>query len=463
MHVFVHLIFNSTIARAGETDLTQAISMGGSNFLIKENKVKKVYEQVDVVIAGGGTAGHVAALQASRAGVKTSVIEAGSMLGGIMTAGGVNMPNHFYSTKEPVVLGLAWELYSKSKEIEGLPLPDYTKRRPIETPGYYSYINIPIYAAIAEQESVAAGVVIHYHEFISSVRQDGNFWEITSLGRGIQRMTRARELIDCTGDCDIVRMLGLSVIQDSVRQPGAYQYKIENIEHEQIWEKEVQAIYEEAMETGILKRGDFAYSNMLPFKNFLDHGGHNGTHVYASNTSDAQGQTEANIEGRKRMLRMFKFITRSIPGCERAVLKTMYPHALGRDTYRAEGEYIVTRQDFLDATDFEDKVCNAFNYIDMHSEKKGCDVSFLDSPDLLPKVPFRALIPKGSNRLTVAGKIVSSERVAFAGIRAQCTCMAMGQAMGAAAALAIKRKVFSREISAEDIVALTQEHGAAAV
>ena len=44
--------------------------------------MKTVNETVDVVIAGGGTAGHVAALQAARAGITTSVIEAGTMLGG---------------------------------------------------------------------------------------------------------------------------------------------------------------------------------------------------------------------------------------------------------------------------------------------------------------------------------------------------------------------------------------------
>jgi hypothetical protein len=53
--------------------------------------------------------------------------------------------------------------------------------------------------------------------------------------------------------------------------------------------------------------------------------------------------------------------------------------------------------------------------------------------------------------------------MALAGIRAQCTCMAMGQAMGAAAYLAVKKGVPSREIDAADIVALTIEHGAAPV
>jgi FAD dependent oxidoreductase len=422
--------------------------------------VKTVKETVDVVIAGGGTAGHIAAIQAARGGVCTAVIEAGTMLGGTMTSGGVYMPNHFYSTKGPVVLGIAWEIYKKTIEIEGLPIPDYRNRRPVENPGYYSYINIPIYASVAEAEAIDAGVILHYHEFIAEVKAVGNFWEITSLGRGIKRITRAREIIDCTGDSDVVRCLGLDVLHNDVRQPGAYQYKIEGIDYEQIWDGEAQILYDEAMQNGTLKKGDFAYLRSLPFKYYLNHGGHNATHVYDADTSDADGQTRANIQGRERMLRMYQFIKSTIPGCERAVLKTMYPHALARETYRTRGEYIVTSQDFLQAVDFEDKVCNAFNYIDMHNEERGCDVQFLESREMLPKVPFRALIPKDSSRITVAGRIVSADRVATAGIRAQCTCMAMGQAMGAAAVLAIKRGIVSRDVPVMDIIALSIEHGA---
>ena len=55
--------------------------------------MKTIRETVDVLVAGGGTAGHIAALQAAREGVSTSIIEAGTMLGGTMTAGGVYMPN----------------------------------------------------------------------------------------------------------------------------------------------------------------------------------------------------------------------------------------------------------------------------------------------------------------------------------------------------------------------------------
>jgi hypothetical protein len=141
----------------------------------------------------------------------------------------------------------------------------------------------------------------------------------------------------------------------------------------------------------------------------------------------------------------------------------MAPYAVARETFHALGEYVITRDDFMKAGDFEDKVCNAFNYVDMHSQETGCEVTFLESDELLPKVPLRALIPKDSQRITVAGRNVSANQVAFAGIRAQCTCMAMGQAMGAAAALAVQRGRSSRDVTSQDIVDLTVEHGAVPV
>ena len=43
--------------------------------------MKNINETADVVIAGGGTAGHVAALQAARAGIKTTVIDTSTKKG----------------------------------------------------------------------------------------------------------------------------------------------------------------------------------------------------------------------------------------------------------------------------------------------------------------------------------------------------------------------------------------------
>ena len=53
-------------------------------------------EKTDVLVAGGGTAGAVAAIQAARAGVKTTLVEMTGQLGGTMTTGGVNFPGYFH-------------------------------------------------------------------------------------------------------------------------------------------------------------------------------------------------------------------------------------------------------------------------------------------------------------------------------------------------------------------------------
>ncbi len=422
--------------------------------------MKTIQQTTDVVVAGGGTAGHIAAIQAARAGVKVSLIEASSMLGGTMTDGGVFMPNHWHSPSQPVVQGIGWELFCQSKHIEGLRIKEPSERFGVDTPGYYSNINVPIYATIAEQAAVDAGVSIHYHEFIGEITQDGNFWLITSYARGIKRITRCREVIDCSGDADVSRALGLAVEKSPKRQPGTLEYRIEGIDMQQVWKGEVQKIYETALKNGELEKGDWAYFGIYPFEWYLQMGGHNSTHIYSCDTSDADGQTQANMEGRARMLRMYEFVRTKIPGAERAVLKTMYNRALSREGYRVIGEHIVTEQEFMSAHHYDDAICNAFNYIDMHNEDNGCDEIFHESKELLPKVPFRALLPRNSNRITVAGRILSADRTSLAGIRAQCTCMAMGQAVGAAAALAVKKGGYSRDVKVNDIVALTKEHGA---
>lgn len=454
--------------------------------------MKTVRESVDILIIGGGTAGHIAAIQAGRAlngltaagaaaeqradgrlsqhapdhSARVAVIEAGQMLGGTMTTGGVFMPNHFHTRTQAVVQGIPWELYLQSREIEGIPPKPFHKRRPVDTPGYYSHINIPIYATLAEQKALEAGAALHYGEFVGEVAAagaDGAGWEVVSYARGIKRITSAKEIIDASGDADGARAAGLEVEKAPTRQPGTLQYRIEDIDLQQVWKGEVQQLYDEALAEGRLQPGDWAYFETYPFLWYLQMGGHNATHIYDCDTTDADGQTDANIRGRAAMLRMYRFVKEEIPGAERAVLKTMYARALSREGYRVVGEHRITYDEFMEARTYPDHICNAFNYIDLHNAESGCEEEFHASGDLVPKIPFRSLIPRGVEHFLIAGRIVSSERRALAGLRAQCTCMAMGQAAGAAAALAVQRGVPSRDVPAQDIVALTRAHGAAAV
>ena len=78
----------------------------------------------------------------------------------------------------------------------------------------------------------------------------------------------------------------------------------------------------------------------------------------------------------------------------------------------------------------------------------------------MPTIPLRALVPKGSRNLLVAGRSVSSDRLANSALRVQASCMAMGQAAGAAAALAVRQNTTPLAVPIDEVKALLRQHKA---
>jgi hypothetical protein len=107
---------------------------------------------------------------------------------------------------------------------------------------------------------------------------------------------------------------------------------------------------------------------------------------------------------------------------------------------------------------FEDAVCYAFYPVDLHT-RQGVRPQPLKE-GTVPTVPLRALIPRESRNLIVAGRCVSSDRLANSGLRVQASCMAMGQVAGAAAALAAREVCSPGEIPLPALKDLLQQHAA---
>jgi len=78
----------------------------------------------------------------------------------------------------------------------------------------------------------------------------------------------------------------------------------------------------------------------------------------------------------------------------------------------------------------------------------------------VPTIPLSALVPKGSENIIVAGRSVSSDRLANSGLRVQAPCMAMGQAAGVAAALAVRKETTPLEVSLIEIKEMLVKNGA---
>ena len=74
-------------------------------------------------------------------------------------------------------------------------------------------------------------------------------------------------------------------------------------------------------------------------------------------------------------------------------------------------------------------------------------------------MPYRCLVPKKVDNLLVAGRCVSASSVAAAAIRVMPPCMAMGEAAGTAAALALKENVSPRALDAAALVSRLRAQG----
>jgi hypothetical protein len=412
-------------------------------------------QSVDVLVVGGGTAGTIAAIQAARAGAKTMLVEMGSQLGGTTTTGGVAFPGLFHAWGKQVIAGIGWELVTKAVGLDDGRLPDFSVIPPRHSQ-HQVRVNGPLYAALAEEACLAAKVEIHYYEFPRAARALPAGWQVEVVGKGIQRLVTCKQLIDCTGGADVVGMLGFARLRERTTQPGTLIFQLGGYDVERLDAKLVQERYEQAMRDGRLRPGDYAHAQGK-FIGFLRSGGGNAQHVFGADSSTSATKTEANIAGRSSLLRLLRFV-RALPGCEKARVLRMSAETGIRETYRIVGETRITQADYVAGRVFPDAVAHSFYPIDIHDEK-----GVVPQPlpkGVVPTVPLKALIPRASRNLLVAGRSVSSDRGANSALRVQASCMAMGQAAGAAASLAARRNLSPHEVPLDDLKTLLRQHGA---
>lgn len=413
-------------------------------------------DDVDVLVVGGGTAGTIAAIQAGRAGLRTALVESGSQLGGVTTTGGVSFPGLFHAWGKQIVAGIGWELVIKAVALDSGQLPDFSVFSPERHWMHQIRINGPVYAALAEEACTQAGVQLHFYEIPTQVVETDRGWKIETVGKNLRRTILTKQLIDCTGGANIVGQIGFPRLREEETQPGTLIFKLGGYDVDTLDEDVIQRQFIAAVKDGRLQHGDVS-NPRARFIGYLGKGGENAQHVFGADASTSDRHTKTNIAGRQSLLRILRFV-RSLPGCENArVLKAQAETAV-RETYRIVGEVQITHDDYTSGRHFEDAVSYSFYPIDLH-DKDGVKPQPL-SEGTVATVPLRALIPKNSHNLLVAGRSVSSDRLANSALRVQASSMAMGQAAGAAAAVSVRLETTPRDVPLSDLHDLLVLHGA---
>lgn len=375
--------------------------------------------ELDVLVVGGGSAGTIAGIQAGRAGAKTLLMERASYLGGMTTRGGVCFPGLFDAWGKQIIAGIGWELVRECVELDGGTLPDFSK-----VPRHHwqnqVHINQFLYYILAEEKCAQAGVEIAYHESPHKITKTKDGWQVDCVGFGTRRRVLCKQIVDCTGGAEIAGMLGHSRLRGEVRQPGSIQFLID-----------------EANNPGrpVKSRG----AGLL-----------HAIYVHGADSTNSRTVTEASLTGRRAVLEKVRKTGKR--------LMHLQPEPGFRESYRIEGETVITVEDYRSGRHFEDAICYAFYPVDLHT-KNGVKPEPL-AKGVVPTVPISALIPKDSENIIVAGRCVSSDRLANSGLRVQAPCMAMGQAAACAAVIAAMNGTTPGKVPLKDLHSLLKQHGA---
>ncbi len=407
----------------------------------------------DVLIVGGGTAGMVAAIQAGRLGAKTVLVEAGSQLGGTMSTAGVDFPGLFHAWGKQIIAGIGWELVRATVELNGGRLPDFSIPYGRWHWKHQVRVNGALLAAIAEEACVKAGVELRYYETPLSIRQERAGWHVELAGKGTHIALLARQLVDCTGNAAVIDLIGLPRRRESLTQPGTLIYRLSGFDQNRL---DIPALSEKARQAvvaGQLESADFRHD----LRAFLSNGGENAMHIPEADSTTSALHTQTNIRGRQSLLRMMRFL-KPLPGFENLHIERLQPEAGVRETYRIVGETTVTVDDYRSGRKFDDAIAYSFYPIDLHDER-GIRPQPL-AEGTLPTIPLGALIPKSSRNVMVAGRAISSDRLANSALRVQASAMAMGQAAGATAALAARMNTTPAKVPLTEILSTLRKHGA---
>lgn len=406
----------------------------------------------DVIVIGGGTAGITAAIQAGRAGARTLLLEKNGILGGTMTVAGIPNPAHFFADGQPIVTGIGWELLVRTYRETGEPLPtagDGT--RPVR-------VNPALFAAIADAAVLEAGVELLFHVMPAAVRFENGAWAVQIATKSGLVACQARALVDATGDANAVSLAGLPLQAPEEVQPATLSFVCSGYDPAALDLAAIKRAADAAITAGELKRTDLSWFQDGP-RALLTHHGNNANHLRAPRAQTSEGRSQAEVEGRRAMLRAYRFLRRQ-PGLERFQIDGVCPETGIRETVRIIGKATVTAADYEAGRLFEDAICFAHYPIDEHlHDGKGILKRPL-KPGIRPTIPRGALLPAGSTFLLVAGRTLSSDREANSALRVQCPCMAMGQAAGAMAALGAARGVDPEQLPIAELRRFLRDQGA---
>ena len=318
---------------------------------------------------------------------------------------------------------------------------------------------------ILNETALEAGVHLLFHSYIFGVNKTGERIESVRLATvGGEVSVGADYFVDATGDAQLSFLAGcptkLGREPDSLCQPMTLCFRVGNADVEKFFasKKRLNEEYAKARETGEITN---PRHNVLVFKTPIKNVLHfNTTRVVLKNPTDAVEVTEAEIIARRQVYEIYEFMKKHADGFENSFLMMTAPEIGVRESRMIVGDYTLTEKECKDCVKFEDGIA-ACNYdIDIHNPEGTGTSHYYFGPGEYYNIPYRCLIPKGAENMLVAGRCISSDHGAQASYRIMPTVTTLGEAAGAAIAIAKKSGVTTREVDVKLLQETLKKKGA---
>jgi hypothetical protein len=445
----------------------------------------------DVVVLGAGASGVAAAIAAARGGARTLLVDAGPIPGGELISG-MALDGALNGRGEWILGGVGRDILAECERLGGYvgPLNDW---RLI----WYVCVDPEVMKLAVAGMLAKAGVKLLLHTYATKLTSsDGAVQALHVINKEGRTEIRARLFLDCSGDADIVRAAGGAVLQggpDGELQPVSLMFRMSGVktlplleflrdhpEHFALGESDAirqgrtdRELANCAIRQGqptVFLKGDgplvsaaIASGEMYPTALIMIQPTSTQRGEVCLNTTRVggiDGTRTADLSATLATLsdqvwQCSQFMRKRVPGFADAAYSGISSRVGVRETRRIDGEERLTRDDVLQARKRADGIGKGSHHVDIHQSGTGqIRIPVHDGGSY--DVPWGCLLPKGLVNVAAAGRILSADREAHGSARVMGPCLAMGQAIGTAAAMLHARGTVDSGFRSIDVGALRE-------
>lgn len=409
----------------------------------------------DLIVVGGGLTGVAASVRAAREGLKVLLVERSGCLGGAISNALV-YPFMSYATSMPngkirdLNAGIFSEMRRRHKDASGTASRGWQPE---------------IFRIILDDMVTEAGVDVLFHnQLVDATVVDRKVQSIRIVGKSGISEYSADFFIDTTGDGDLMAFAGcdyqIGRESDSLCQPMTTCFRLSGVDIPKFQEEKPWLIekYQELQAKGEIRN---PRENILVFyglgKGILHL---NTTRVVKHNPVNDVELSLAEIEARKQVLEMYNFLCTYSEACREASIVSIAEEIGVRESRKLRGVHILTGEELKSCTDFADSIALGNYSIDIHNPEGSGTYMYDFKPGEYFRIPYRSLLPKETDNLLVAGRCLSADHEAHSAVRIMPICASMGEAAGAAIAVAHKTGANAHNVDISEVQAILVAGGA---